>query len=265
MDYRPETTDMHGDDSVRSPRLLDEVRRVLRTRHYSLRTEHVYVGWIRRFILANGKRHPRDMGAAEVEQFLSRLAVQGRVAASTQNQALSALLFLYREVLGVDLPWLDGVTRARRPRRLPTVLSVDEVRRLLSAMEGRPWLVASLLYGTGMRLMECLRLRVKDVDFECGEITVREGKGDKDRHTMLPRSLVEPLRREIERARLLHRGDLGAGFGETRLPHALSRKYPQVGWDFGWQFVFPSGKRSTDPLDACSDGTISTMPSWRVR
>jgi integron integrase len=251
MDYRPETTDMHGDDSVRSPRLLDEVRRVLRTRHYSLRTEHVYVGWIRRFILANGKRHPRDMGAAEVEQFLSRLAVQGRVTASTQNQALSALLFLYREVLGVDLPWLDGVTRARRPRRLPTVLSVDEVRRLLSAMEGRPWLVASLLYGTGMRLMECLRLRVKDVDFKRGEITVREGKGDKDRHTMLPRSLVELLRREIERARLLHRGDLDAGSGETRLPHALSRKYPQAGWDFGWQFVFPSGKRSIDPLDAC--------------
>ena len=251
MDCRPEKTDMHGDGTdgtVRPPRLLDEV---LRTRHYSLRTEHVYVGWIRRFILVNGKWHPRDMGVAEVEQFLSRLAVQGRVAASTQNQALSALLFLYREVLGVDLPWLDGVTRAKRPRRLPTVLSADEVRRLLSAMEGRPWLIASLLYGTGMRLMECLRLRVKDVDFERGEITVREGKGDKDRHTMLPRSLVEPLRREIERARLLHQGDLDAGFGETRLPHALSRKYPQAGRDFGWQFVFPSGRRSADPLDAC--------------
>ena len=251
MGYRPEMSDMHKAGPARSPRLLDEVRRVLRTRHYSLRTEHVYVGWIRRFILANGKRHPRDMGAAEVEQFLSRLAVQCQVAASTQNQALSALLFLYREVLGVELPWLDGVTRAKRPRRVPTVLSVDEVHRLLAAMEGRSWLIASLLYGTGMRLMECLRLRVKDVDFERGEITVREGKGDKDRHTMLPRSLVEPLRREIERARLLHLGDLAAGLGETRLPHALSRKYPQAGRDFGWQFVFPSGKRSADPLDGC--------------
>ncbi|HEX8779100.1 MAG TPA: integron integrase [Rhodanobacter sp.] len=242
---------MHKAGPARTPRLLDEVRRVLRTRHYSLRTEHVYVGWIRRFILANGKRHPRDMGAAEVEQFLSRLAVQCQVAASTQNQALSALLFLYREVLGVELPWLDSVTRAKRPRRVPTVLSVDEVHRLLAAMEGRSWLIASLFYGTGMRLMECLRLRVKDVDFERGEITVREGKGDKDRHTMLPRSLVEPLRREIERARLLHLGDLAAGLGETRLPRALSRKYPQAGRDFGWQFVFPSGKRSADPLDGC--------------
>ena len=249
MDYRPETGDMHGYGTARPPRLLDEVRRVLRTRHYSLHTEQVYVGWIRRFILANGKRHPRDMGAVEVEQFLSRLAVQGHVAASTQNQALSALLFLYREVLGVDLPWLDGVTRAKRPRRVPTVLSADEVRRLLAAMEGRPWLIASLLYGTGMRLMECLRLRVKDVDFQRGEITVREGKGDKDRHTMLPRSLVEPLQREIERARLLHQGDLAAGCGEARLPHALARKYPQAGRDFGWQFVFPSIRRSLDPLD----------------
>jgi len=248
MDYRPENTDMHG-DAGRPPRLLDEVCRVLRTRHYSLRTEQVYVGWIRRYILANGKRHPRDMGAAEVERFLSQLAVQGQVAASTQNQALSALLFLYREVLGVELPWLDGVTRAKRPRRVPTVLSRDETQRLLAAMEGRPWLIASLLYGTGMRLMECLRLRVKDVDFERHEITVREGKGGKDRRTMLPRVLVEPLQREIERARLLHRRDLDEGCGETRLPHALAHKYPQAGRDFGWQFVFPSGRRSTDPLD----------------
>lgn len=248
MGYHPENVDRHG-AQTQPPRLLDEVRRVLRTRHYSLRTEHVYLGWIRRFILANGKRHPREMGGAEVEAFLSMLAVEGRVSASTQNQALSALLFLYREVLGVQLPWLDNVTRARRPRRVPTVLSVDEVRRLLAAMDGRSWLIASLLYGTGMRLMECLRLRVKDVDFARNEITVREGKGDKDRHTMLPRSLVEPLTREIERARLLHAGDLAAGYGEARLPHALARKYPHAGRDFGWQFVFPSAQRSTDPLD----------------
>lgn len=248
MGYHPENDNMH-DKPVGAPRLLDEVRRLLRTRHYSLRTEHAYVGWIRRFILTNDKRHPRDMGVIEVERFLSLLAVDGQVAASTQNQALSALLFLYREVLGVQLPWLDNVTRAKRPQRLPTVLSVDEARRLLAAMEGRSWLIASLLYGTGMRLMECLRLRVKDVDFARHEITVREGKGDKDRRTMLPRALVEPLQREIERARLLHAQDLADGVGEARLPHALQRKYPQAGRDFGWQFVFPSAQRATDPLD----------------
>jgi integrase len=155
--------------------LLDEVRRVLRVKHYSLRTEHAYVGWIRRFILANGKRHPRDMGAAEVETFLSALAVQGGVSPNTQNQALSALLFLYREVLAVELPWLDGVVRAKRPQRVPTILSREEVVRMLAQMDGRPWLLASLLYGTGMRLMEALRLRVKDVDFGRREITVRDG------------------------------------------------------------------------------------------
>ncbi|HEX7324386.1 MAG TPA: integron integrase [Rhodanobacteraceae bacterium] len=228
---------------------MDEVRRHLRVRHYSLRTERAYVGWIRRFILANGKRHPRDMGAAEVESFLSDLAVQRNVAASTQNQALSALLFLYREVLGVDLPWMENVVRAKRPRRIPVVLAQDEVRRLLSALDGRPWLLASLLYGTGMRLMECLRLRVKDVDFARNEITIRDGKGGKDRRTVLPRSLIEPLQREIERARALHRQDLVEGFGATRLPHALSRKYPRAARDFGWQFVFPSMQRSRDPLD----------------
>jgi len=199
-------------------RLMDEVRRCLRVKHYSLRTEQAYVGWIRRFILASGKRHPKDMGGPEVERFLSNLAVQGRVAASTQNQALSALLFLYREVLAVDLPWLDNVVRAKRPQRVPSVLSREEVQRLLSAMEGRTWLLASLLYGTGMRLMECLRLRVKDVDFARNEITVREGKGGKDRHTVLPRMLLEPLRREIERARLIHQRDLTEGFGGKQSP-----------------------------------------------
>lgn len=216
MSYHPESADMHAaaaGAAAKRPRLLDEVRRVLRVKHYSLRMEHIYAGWIRRFILSNGKRHPRDMGPAEVERFLSRLAVEGGVAASTQNQALSALLFLYREVLRIELPWLAGVTRAKRPVRVPTVLSRDEVTRVLSRMDGRPWLLASLLYGAGLRLMEALRLRVKDVDFERGEITVRDGKGGKDRHTVLPRSLVAPLRREVERARLLHRADLLAGFG----------------------------------------------------
>lgn len=252
MSYHPESADMHAaaaGTAAKAPRLLDEVRRVLRVKHYSLRTEHIYVGWIRRFILSNGKRHPRDMGPAEVERFLSLLAVESRVAASTQNQALSALLFLYREVLRIELPWLAGVTRAKRPLRVPTVLSRDEVTRVLARMDGRPWLLASLLYGAGLRLMEALRLRVKDVDFDRGEITVRDGKGGKDRHTVLPRSLVAPLRREVERAHLLHRADLLAGFGEAWLPFALARKYPSAAREFGWQYVFPAPRRSHDPRD----------------
>ena len=238
-----------GSPAAPAPRLMEEVRRRLRLKHYSLRTEQAYVSWIRRYIVANGKRHPRELGAAEVERFLSDLAVRGHVSASTQNQALSALLFLYREILGIDLPWMESVVRAKRPRRLPTVLSQEEARRLLAAMEGRPWLMASLLYGTGMRLMECLRLRVKDVDFARNEIIVRDGKGGKDRRTMLPRSLVEPLQREIERARTVHQQDLAAGFGATRLPFALARKYPEAACEFGWQFVFPSMHRAVDPLD----------------
>lgn len=228
-------------------RLMDEVRRRLRLKHYSIRTEAAYLGWIRRFIRANGLRHPREMGVAEIEMFLSMLATRDRVAASTQNQALSALLFLYREVLAVELAWVEQVVRAKRPKRLPVVLAQAEVQRLLAQMDGRTWLIASLLYGTGMRLMECLRLRVKDVDFARRAITVREGKGGKDRQTVLPTSLAEPLQREIERARILHREDLGSGFGETWLPHALARKYPNAAREFAWQFVFPAPKRSVDP------------------
>lgn len=249
--------------AVSKPRLLDEVRRCLRLKHYSLRTEQAYVGWIRRFILFSDRRHPRAMGGPEIEAFLSSLAVRGQVAASTQNQALSALLFLYREVLVVELPWLDGVVRAKRPQRVPTVLSREEVQRLLACMDGRPWLLASLLYGTGLRLMECLRLRVKDLDFARNEITVREGKGGKDRRTVLPRSLLEPLQREIERARMLHQADLAAGFGTTVLPHALARKYPGASRELGWQFVFASVQRSCDPRDGVErrhhfeDGVLS--------
>lgn len=227
--------------------LLEEVRRRLRLKHYSLRTEQAYLSWIRRFILANGKRHPRGMGAVQVEDFLSRLANEGEVAAGTQNQALSALLFLYREVLGLQLPWMENLVRAKRPRRVPTVLSVAEVQRLLSVMDGRPWLITSLLYGSGLRLMECLRLRVKDVDFGRNEITVRDGKGGKDRRTMLPRTLVEPLQREIARAGTLHAQDMAEGFGEVWLPYALSRKYPRAGREWGWQYVFPAMRRSPDP------------------
>lgn len=245
------------------PRLLQEVRNRLRVKHYSLRTESAYLGWIRRFILANGKRHPRTMGAEEVEGFLTALATRGRVAASTQNQALSALLFLYREVLRVELPWLESVTRAKRPRRLPSVLSREEVQGLLAYMQGRPWLLASLLYGSGIRLMECLRLRVKDLDFARNEIMVRNGKGGKDRPTMLPRLLVEPLQREVERARVLHERDVAAGFGQAYLPHALAKKYPNAAREFGWQFVFLSDTRSLDPRDGVerrhhfNDGILS--------
>jgi integron integrase len=273
MSYEAGNTGIAGDgDEVPKLRLLDEVRRRLRVKHYSLRTETVYVGWIKRFILANGKRHPREMGGLEVEQFLSTLAVEGQVAASTQNQALSALLFLYREVLAIELPWMEGVVRAKRPRRLPTVLSRGEIQSLLTQLDGRPWLLVSLLYGTGMRLMECLRLRVKDVDFARNEITVRDGKGGKDRRTVLPKSLVEPLQREVERAQVMHADDLLAGFGAVWLPHALARKYPNAPRDFGWQYVFPAKERSIDPRDGIErrhhfdDGMLSrALKAARLR
>ena len=229
--------------------LIGDVRRVLRSRHYSGRTETAYLGWIKRFILANRLRHPSELGHREVEAFLTRLAVEGRVSPSTQNQALSGLLFLYREVLGVRLQWLEDVVRAKPQRKLPVVLAHEEVRMLLAQLDGRAWLLAAVLYGTGLRLMECLRLRVKDVDFMRCEIMVRDGKGGKDRRTLLPRSLVEPLQVEVERARVLHAADLSAGFGEVWLPHALARKYPNGPRDFGWQYVFPALKRSLDPRD----------------
>lgn len=229
--------------------LIEDVVRRLRVGHYSLRTERAYVGWIRRFILANGKRHPRELGVTHVEAFLTGLAVDGRVAASTQNQALSALLFLYREVLGQKLAWMDEVVRAKRPQRLPTVLSQQEVRALLAQMDGRMALLARLLYGTGMRLMEGVRLRVKDLDFARNEITVREGKGGKDRRTVLPASLVPALHAEVDRVHVLHRQDLANGAGEVWLPHALSRKYPKAAREAGWQYVFPARAISLDPRD----------------
>ena len=211
-----------------SPRLLDRVRERIRVKHYSIRTEQAYVDWIRRFILFHGKRHPQELGAPEVEAFLTHLAVAGRVAASTQNQAKSALLFLYREVLAVELPWLDGVTQARAPKRLPVVLTRDEVGAVLARLEGTQWLIGSLLYGSGLRLMECLRLRVKDVDFGRNEILVRDGKGAKDRVTMLPIALKSPLQAHLGRVQSLHRQDLGEGYGEVYLPNALERKYPMA-------------------------------------
>jgi len=232
---------------VRPPRLMDQVRARMRVKHYSVRTERAYAGWIRRFILANGRRHPSGLGGPEVEAFLTLLATRGHVAPGTQNQALAALLFLYREVLGVELPWMENVIRAKRPRRLPVVLSAVEVRRLLAAMDGQVWLMASLLYGTGMRLMECLRLRVKDVDFARSEIPVREGKGGKDRRVPLPRRLRDPLAAAVERVAVVHAADLARGLGDVWLPTALARKYPGAGREAGWQYLFPSQALSHDP------------------
>ena len=236
------------DYSVQSPRrLLDQVRDVIRLKHYSIRTEDAYVFWVRRFVRFCALRHPRECGAADVASFLTHLATEGQVAASTQNQAKSALLFLYKEVLQCELPWLDGIETAKRPARLPVVLTEHEVRRLLAETQGTSGLVLRLLYGTGMRVMEGLRLRVKDVGFERREIIVREGKGFRDRVTMLPASLIEDLGRQLARVKLLHERDLREGFGEVYLPYALARKYPSAARQWMWQYVFPSQSLSVDP------------------
>jgi integron integrase len=229
------------------PRLLDRLRSEIRTRHYSIRTESAYVGWVRRFILFHNKRHPQDMGAAEVGAFLSHLATERNVAATTQNQAKSALLFLYSQVLKQELPWLDEVTTARTQRKLPVVLTSSEVRALLHELNGTTGLVASLLYGTGMRLLEGLRLRVKDVEFERRELIVRDGKGGKDRVTVLPENLMLPLRDQLVHAKSLHDADLRSGLGAVWLPDALAVKYPRAAVSWGWQRVFPSATRSIDP------------------
>lgn len=210
------------------PRLLDQVRDTIRRKHYSLRTEQSYRHWIKRYIYFHEKRHPAELGASHVTAFLNHLATVGQVSASTQNQALSALLFLYREVLEITLPWLDGLTRAKRPQRLPTVLTQDEVKSVLAALEGSRWLMVMLLYGAGMRLNECLSLRVKDVDFEGRLLLVRDGKGGKDRSTILPTRVIDPLRAHLDRVKQLHESDLGARLGEAALPFALARKYPQA-------------------------------------
>jgi integron integrase len=230
------------------PHLLDRVREAVRTRHYSRRTEKAYTHWIKRYIFFHGKRHPAEMGAAEVSAFLTALAVQGKVAASTQNQALSALLFLYREVLGAELPWLDDVVRAKRPVRLPVVLTPDEVRAVIQRLDGVPRLVAILLYGAGLRLLECCRLRVKDVDFGTNQITIRDGKGHKDRATMLPAAIKMGLVAHLERVREQHQSDLRRGAGWVELPGALSRKYPSAGRDWAWQWVFPATRFYADRI-----------------
>ena len=229
------------------PRLLDRVRREIRLRHYSIRTEGAYVDWIRRFIIFNDKRHPSELGPSEVAAFLTHLAVERRVAPSTQSQAKSAILFLYRVVLNAELPWLDEVVVAKSASRLPVVLTVTEVRKLLEQMHGSVGLVCALLYGTGMRLLEGLRLRVKDVEFERREVLVRNGKGGKDRVTVLPENLILPLQQQIAKCRALHQRDLEEGFGSVWLPNALDVKNPNAPKQWGWQWVFPSTNRSVDP------------------
>ena len=239
---------MQPDTSTpRPPRLLDQLRDALRVRHYSLRTEQAYIHWAKRFIFFHDKRHPREMGAAEVEAFLTWLAVEGGVSASTQGQALAALLFLYKQVLAVDLPWLDEVVRAKRPQRLPTVLTPEEVALMLGQLEGVHALMGMLLYGTGIRLMECLRLRVKDVDLARREVTIREGKGNKDRRTVLPSSLIPALEAQLASIRALWEEDRSAHLPGVQLPDALEQKKPGEGKTLAWFWFFPGRELSTDP------------------
>jgi len=228
------------------PRLLERLLLALRARRYSRRTEEAYALWVRRFILFHGKRHPRELGAGEVTAFVTSLAVDRQVSAATQNQALSAILFLYKQVLEVDLPWLEQVVRAKQSARLPAVLTRDEVRAVLAQLHGTVNLVTRLLYGSGLRLLECLHLRVKDVDFGRKEVVVRAGKGDRDRHTMLPVSLAGPLRVHLEGMKLQHDRDLARGAGWVKLPAALGRKYPNAGREWAWQWVFPATRYYVD-------------------
>lgn len=228
-------------------RLLDRLRDAIRTRHYSYQTEKAYLHWARRFIYFHDKRHPQEMGETEIAAFLSHLAVERRVSASTQNQALNALLFLYKQVLEREVGMIQGVVRAKRPVRLPTVMTRDEVAAILQRLAGREWLMAALMYGTGMRVMECLRLRIMDIEFGFHQIRVRDGKGQKDRSVPLPDSLISAIRQQIEEVKRVHAADLADGLGETSLPFALERKYPNAARELGWWYLFPSSQTSRDP------------------
>ena len=229
------------------PRLLDQVRDRLRTLHYSRRTEQQYVFWVKRYILFHGKRHPSDMAAREVEEFLTHLAVDRKVSASTQNQALAALLFLYQKVLQVELPWLDGIVRAKHSRYLPVVLTATEVRSVLAHLKAEYWLIGNLLYGAGLRLSEALQLRVKDLQFEYRQVIVRSAKGAKDRSTILPEILLVPLQQHLDNVKLRHEAALRNGHAGVELPFALERKYPNAHLEWGWQYVFPAERPSRDP------------------
>lgn len=232
--------------AIQQPKLLDQVRQAIRTRHYSPKTEESYVHWIKRFIFFHNKRHPAEMSEKEIAQFLSSLASELHVSASTQNQALNGILFLYRGVLRKGIGYVDGVVRAKRARRLPVVLTREEVKTILNVLDGSDWLMVMLLYGAGLRLIECLQLRVKDIDFTGNQIIVRAGKGDKDRHTMLPTAVKERLAGHLALIKQQHRRDLDRGLGRVALPNALERKYPNAGKEWGWQWVFPATSHYTD-------------------
>ncbi len=232
---------------VRNARLLDRVRLAVRRRHYSYRTELAYTHWIRRYILFHGKRHPAEMSEPEVAAFLSHLAVDRRVSAATQNQALNAILFLYKQVLERDIGLIQGVTRAKRSEGLPVVLTREEIQVVLQRLHGREWLMASLLYGAGLRVMECVRLRIKDLDFGFHQIIVRDGKGKKDRAVPMPQALIPAIQSQLQLARKIHDNDLADGFGEVSLPNALQRKYPNAAREWSWQYLFPASKRARDP------------------
>jgi len=234
-------------DVAAKPKLLDRVRHAVRVRHMARSTESAYVYWIRRFILYHNKRHPLEMGKADVESFLTHLAVERHVSASSQNQAFSALLFLYRVVLERDFGWLDNVVRAKRPQRIPVVFTHDETKAILARLNGVNWLVCTLLYGAGLRGIEALRLRVKDLDFERLQITIRDAKGQKDRWAILPRTAVDPLRKHLALVRKWHGEAMQDGYGGVELPYALARKYPKATYELGWQYVFPAARPSIDP------------------
>ena len=240
--------DLPRGTALPKPKLLDQVRQAIRTRHYSYKTEKAYVGWIKRFIFFHNKRHPAEMGESEIGRFLSSLATDRHVSASTQNQALNAILFLYHGVLGKDIGYVNGVVRAKKSHRLPVVLTREEIKALVSQLDGTDWLMAMLLYGAGLRLMECCRLRVKDIDFSQNQILVRAGKGNKDRHTMLPTAVKEPLAKHLEISRQQHHHDLELGLGRVVLPNALDRKYPNAGREWGWQWVFPATRYYLDRI-----------------
>jgi integron integrase len=262
---------MSGDAPPTAPRLLDRVRAACRVRHFSIRTEDCYADWVKRYVLFHRKRHPLEMGAVEINQFLTDLAVNGHVSASTQNQAFSAVLFLYRHVLEVDPGVIAGVVRANRPKRLPVVLTRDEVRAVLAELSGTYRLIGLLMYGSGMRLLECLRLRVKDLDFDRGELMVRHGKGGNDRRTILPSTLKAELREHLVRVRTLHAADLAKGLGRVYLPDALDRKLPGAAAEWSWQFVFPAAVMSRDPRSGevrrhhAHEGSVSRAVTAAVR
>jgi integron integrase len=235
------------DKIVGRSKLLGEMRNLIRRKHYSIRTEQAYLEWAKRFILFHGKRHPNEIGEPEIVAFLNHLAVKRKVAASTQNQALNALVFLYRQVLGREDLVLENIARAKRPERLPTVFDRSEIERLFLHLEGTPKLVCALLYGSGLRLLEGLRLRIQDIEFERHQVIVRDGKGARDRVTLLPPELLGPIHDQMAKARELHHRDLAAGHGAVYLPYALARKYPNAAKEWGWQYLFPAGDTAVDP------------------